>query len=536
MRKNFPVTEREYILNDGQAIVSTTNLKGQITYVNPYFLEVSGFTEQELINAPHNIVRHPDMPEAAFADLWITLKSGLPWTGMVKNRCKNGDYYWVVANVIPVIEKGMPVGYMSVRTKPTREQVKQATQLYEEINAGNPRKLAIKNGAAVKSGWAGKLAALTKMSLAQRLAWNFSFILLVLCAISIFAWVSGTHIFLGIASVLAILMTMYSWYSLTQTIVVPLRSAIKATHILAGGDLTTRLEVQGHDEFGQLLLGLRQLNINLHTIIGDVRSSFARIGIATQEVAAGNMDLSGRTEAQAASLEETAASMMQFTSTVKKNTAHAVEANSLANEATSVAEKGGVVVAKVVTAMSDINTSSRKIVDIIGLIDSIAFQTNILALNAAVEAARAGEQGRGFAVVATEVRSLAQRSAAAAKEIKSLIDVSVAKVDEGAALADEAGSNMNEIVNAIKRVSVIMNEISVASREQSIGIGQVNDAIAEMDEVTQRNAAQVEEAAAAAAILEEQTLSLINALKVFKIDGATDVPRKASGKMRVLTK
>jgi aerotaxis receptor len=517
MRTNLPITNHEYILSDTKTIVSTTNLKGIITYVNPYFVEVSGFTEQELIGAPHNILRHPDMPAEAFADLWVTIKSGLPWTGMVKNRCKNGDFYWVLANVTPVIENGKPVGYMSVRIKPSREQIQQTDLVYKRIKAGNPDKLAIHRGEAIKTGLAGKFAALKHISLAQRINFNIGFVILVLSAISVTAWTSGAHPLLGTGTALAIAAMLHFWYSLHQAVVLPIQAAIKATRIMAGGDLTTRTETTRHDEIGQLLLALRQLNINLDSIIGDIRSNFSHISAATQEVTAGNMNLSTRTEAQAANLEETAASMEQFTSTVQQNSSNSIEASNFASEATAIAEKGGIVVGKVVNTMHEIDTSSRKIVDIIGLIDGIAFQTNILALNAAVEAARAGEQGRGFAVVATEVRSLAQRSAAAAKDIKSLIDVSVAKVDEGAALADEAGRNMNEIIAAIKRVADIMGEISLASREQSAGIGQVNDAITQMDEATQQNAALVEEAAAAAGILEQQTLGVMNALHVFKV-------------------
>jgi aerotaxis receptor len=535
LRTNLPITDHEYILSDEKTIVSTTDLRGVITYANAYFIEVSGFTEHELIGAPQNILRHPDMPVEAYADLWATIKSGLPWTGMVKNRCKNGDYYWVLANVTPVVENGKVTGYMSVRIKPTREQINQAAQLYRDIQAGNPNKISISQGRAIKKGVLSNFARLTTLTLAQRIALNFSLIVLVLIVASVTAFFYDVPTLLALVPVIGIGVALYSWSSLIKAIVKPLKVAIKSAQTMAGGDLTSRPETNRYDDMGQLLLALRQLNINLHSIIGDVRTNSDQIGLATGELAAGNLDLSARTEAQAASLEQTAASMEEFNSTIKQNAGNAVEANVLANEANTVAENSGAVVAQVVTAMHDINTSSRKIVDIIGIIEGIAFQTNILALNAAVEAARAGEHGRGFAVVATEVRSLAQRSSAAAKEIKSLIDVSVSKVEEGAVFADKAGQNMNEVITSIKRVANIMSEISTASREQSEGIAQVHDAITQMDEVTQQNAAMVEEAAAAAALLKDQTSRLINALQVFQLGGRVGSSVKVHGKIRTIS-
>jgi methyl-accepting chemotaxis protein len=264
------------------------------------------------------------------------------------------------------------------------------------------------------------------------------------------------------------------------------------------------------------MFAMKTMRDNLNRIVEEVRTGTDTIATASGEIASGNMDLSSRTEQQASSLEETASSMEELTGTVKQNADNALQANQLALSASEVALMGGEVVAQVVDTMGSINDSAKKIVDIIGVIDGIAFQTNILALNAAVEAARAGEQGRGFAVVATEVRNLAQRSAAAAKEIKTLIGDSVDKVNTGSKLVNQAGSTMDEIVGSVKRVSDIISEIAAASREQSAGIEQVNQAITQMDQVTQQNAALVEEAAAAAGSLEEQAASLVDAVKVFK--------------------
>ncbi|RFP20240.1 HAMP domain-containing protein [Duganella sp. BJB488] len=304
---------------------------------------------------------------------------------------------------------------------------------------------------------------------------------------------------------------------ITRSITVPLSGAVEVAQKVAAGELTSQVHVEGKDETSELLQALKDMNDSLAKTVGDVRSGTDLISTASQEIASGNADLSARTESQASSLEETASSMEELTSTVKQNADNARQANQLAVTASSVAEKGGTVVAQVVETMGSIKASSSKIVDIIGVIDGIAFQTNILALNAAVEAARAGEQGRGFAVVASEVRNLAQRSAGAAKEIKELIGDSVDKVDAGSKLVDEAGQTMGLIVTSIRQVADIMGEITAATQEQSNGIEEVNQAITQMDEMTQQNAALVEEAAAAAESMQEQAEMLAQAVSIFKL-------------------
>ena len=301
---------------------------------------------------------------------------------------------------------------------------------------------------------------------------------------------------------------------------------------IAAGNLAVVIDTKAGDQ-GSLLHAMRVMRDSLVDIIGQVRAGSKTIAQASAEIAAGNLDLSGRTEQQANTLEETASSMEELTGTVKKNAEHARQANQLALSASQVAVKGGDVVAEVVTTMTSINDSSKRIVDIIGVIDGIAFQTNILALNAAVEAARAGEQGRGFAVVASEVRNLAQRSAAAAKEIKTLIGDSVDKIDTGTKLVNEAGATMLDIVDSVKRVTDIMSEISTASAEQTSGIEQVNVAIGTMDAVTQQNAALVEQAAAAADALETQAANLARVVGVFRLEDEA-VPDRRTGNLRQL--
>ncbi|HZX26224.1 MAG TPA: methyl-accepting chemotaxis protein, partial [Telluria sp.] len=316
---------------------------------------------------------------------------------------------------------------------------------------------------------------------------------------------------------------------LIRAISEPLDEAIQTAEAIAGGNLAFEVKVRSEDEMGRLMTALRSMQGSLAGIVARVRAGTDTIATASAQIASGNLDLSGRTENQASSLEETASSMEQLTSTVRQNADNARQANSLAQAASELAVRGGGVVAEVVQTMDSINQSSNKIVDIIGVIDGIAFQTNILALNAAVEAARAGEQGRGFAVVASEVRNLAQRSAAAAKEIKALIDDSVGKVQDGARQVDQAGSTMTQIVDSIKRVADIMAEITAATGEQTAGIEQVNTAITQMDEATQQNASLVEEAAAAAGAMQEQAAELARLVGIFQI------ANQSAGRARSLT-
>lgn len=526
MRVNLPVSTVEYPITDDTLILSTTDTKGRLTFVNQTFIDVSGFTEEELIGKAHNLVRHPDMPPEAFEDLWNTLKAGDPWTGLVKNRRKNGDFYWVIGNATPIKENGNVVGYLSVRTKPSRELIATVEPIYRQILDGKAKNLKIEKGQVVRTDLIGKISSLFHMTLCKRILLSMGLpALLFICAAgagwwglsqeTVPAWLES---FIATAVISGLLSAVILSCKMNTHVRKPLQDAINIANTLAAGDLKTKVTANRTDEFGDLLKALSQLGTNLRTTVLDVNTGSHHVSQGAGEIASGNLDLSQRTEEQASSLEETAASMEELTSTVRQNADNSKQANQLAINASDIASKGGGMMTEVVSTMSSISDSSKKISEIISVIDGIAFQTNILALNAAVEAARAGEQGRGFAVVATEVRNLAQRSATAAKEIKELIDDSVEKVNNGTQLVDDAGKTMDEIVISIKQVTDIMSEISAASLEQSAGIEQVNQAITQMDDVTQQNAALVEQSAAAAETLENQAKNLTGAISIFKVE------------------
>ncbi|MCE8002336.1 methyl-accepting chemotaxis protein [Billgrantia ethanolica] len=674
MRDNQPVTQREYKLDDQHLLITRTDLEGRITYANSAFVEVSGYSHEELIGSPHNLIRHPDMPQEAFADLWKSLKRGDTWQGVIKNRRKNGDHYWVQATVTPILEEGKCLGYTSVRTRAEAIAAEAAERAYAQLREGRG-KLAFRQGRMVRRGPLAALARLNVHTIRAKLVMLILvpvLLLLLSGAVGLYglkvsgdrvvylnnngvqdiadlqridqllsqlmidlerpvrnpralrmeqihelsddteavveriraSWVSfldgedvtrsevaaldaqldtaiddgirptlqalidgsgfaayeayndvlraevdaiggsinsliegkldyanrlaaeaergqqlmltGQIAALSVGILFLILLGIWTLRAITR----PLRRAVDFTLQVASGNLAVRSPDRTRDEIGVLLGALNTMRKSLYSTTASVQQGIDVVTPASRSIAQGNEDLSARTEQQAASLQQTASSMEEMTTTVQQNTDNARQASGLALDNASRVRDTGELMHGVVQTMGRITAGAEKMKDIINVIDSIAFQTNILALNASVEAARAGEQGRGFAVVAGEVRNLAGRSADAAKEIRQLIDGSASEIHEGASQVQRAEQAMSEVVAASQRVNDIMGEITAASEEQSSGIGQINQAITEMDQVTQQNAERVQQSARAASDLQHQAELLARAIRVFRLRGA----------------
>ncbi len=522
MRLNTPVVDKEFPFPPGETLVSTTDLKGRITYCNPAFILVSGYQREELLGQPHNMIRHPDMPEEAFRDMWQTIEAGLPWSALVKNRRKDGSYYWVKANVTPLMEGDQPVGFMSVRTAPERADVQAAEELYREMRseALAGRKVHTLSGGHVhRNDLTGRLQRLIRLSLTGKVMG----LCLLSTALSFAAGAAlgGTvplwQMALGLLGSLAVLAAPVALLVAHLT-VSPLDRLLDFSNRMAAGDLTSSVEVTRNDVFGKFGNALNQLNVNLRSIVRDARTEVEQMLLATREIAEGNQDLSSRTESQASSLEQTAASMEQITGTVKTSSDTASQAATLAHQTTEVTQRTSHAVGEITSTMQGIEDSSKRIGEIIQVIDSIAFQTNILALNAAVEAARAGEQGRGFAVVAAEVRALASRTATAAKEVKHLITDSAEKVSAGSRITSAAQQTMQEALQSVQGVNHLVESISHGAHEQLSGISQINSAVAQLDSITQQNAAAVEQIAAASMALASRAKVVAETVQVFRLD------------------
>ena len=515
MKKNLPVTQHEHDFPGDVTLMSATDVKGRILYANDAFIAVSGFEREKLMRKAHNVVRHPDVPPQVFEDLWKTLQAGLTWSAVVKNRRQDGDHYWVRANSTPVQRNGRLVGYMSVRTKPTRAEIDAAEALFKNMREGRAKGIRVHRGLVMRTGVLG-LASRTLQTLPVR--WRLRLGVWPIAALAPFgAWwagVAGAELATLAAAGAATVLACAAW--LERQITRPLDLLQRQALAVAAGGLAEGVRLNRVDEVGMIQRAIEQAGLNLRSVLDDVSSQIDGLKTASSEIEQGTLDLSSRTEQTAANLQQTASSMEELTSTVRNNADGAQSAAKLADVASQAAGRGGEVMGEVVSEMGAIASASQRIGDIIGVIDGIAFQTNILALNAAVEAARAGEQGRGFAVVAGEVRSLAHRSAEAAKEIKTLVGDSIEKVGAGSRLVSGAGEAMSDIVAQVRRVGELVETINRATSEQAAGIDMVNQAVLQLDRSTQQNAALVEQESAAAGNLRAQAQRLHETVGIYR--------------------
>ena len=532
MRTNLPITQREYAFPAGQALVSTTDLQGRILYCNPAFIEVSGYTREELLGQPHNMIRHPDMPEEAFRDMWQTIESGQPWSGLVKNRRKNGDHYCVMANVTPLLDGDRPVGYMSVRTLPDRQQVSEAETLYARM-----REAASRGGGGPRLQ-AGRLAPQGVLARGlDRLQGDGHWRTQALCLLGVAGGWGGAQLMslwpgqlaaTAAAALLAAGVSVGVAALIRRQNQEPLKALLRFANRLAAGDLTGQLPTGQPGLSGRLARALNQLSVNLMAIVGDTRAGVERLRHTSHDLASGNRNLAERTESQASSLEQTSASMAEITETVRHSADTARDVAEVARQAADVTARSTEAVKEVTVTVEAIADASRRIREITQVIDGIALQTNLLALNAAVEAARAGEQGRGFGVVAGEVRQLAQRTSVAAREIKDLIEDAGLKVEAGSEQTRRACGTMEEAQAAVQRMSELVAGISAGASEQLNGISQINEAVSHMDQLTQKNAALVDELSSASETVTGQAQAVTEAVAVFRLDAAAPALAHAS--------
>ena len=485
------VSQQNTPLDDDITLMSTTDLQSYITHANDTFVQVSGYQLNELLEKPHNLVRHPDMPKAAFADMWYTLKQGEPWSGIVKNRRKNGDHYWVRANAVPMVREGRVTGYMSIRTRATDEEIAAVEPLYKALNEGRCNR-RIHKGLVVRKGWLGKLPA---MPIRWRVRSVMAF-LFVLLAVALQQMGAEWPLLLMSALVMVLGTAIFEWQ-----IVRPIENVTRQALKVATGERNSVSHLNRSDELGLMLRAVGQLGLMCRWLIHDVSSQVSCVRSDSETLAKGSDDLNKHTQQTVENVQETVTTMNQMAASVKQNSETAAAADKLSIAASSAATHGGEAMDTVIKTMDDIANSTQRIGTITTLINDIAFQTNILALNAAVEAARAGEQGKGFAVVA-------------GNDIRKLIDASADKVQSGSDQVHAAGRTMDDIVAQVQNVTQLIAQISHSTLEQSDGLSSLTRAVNELSNITQKNAELVEESAQISAMVKHRAGRLEDAVTV----------------------